>query len=126
MSIAVVLDSLKKLGGMSEIELCILLKKNGNIVAASGKEDDMSLETFGLMTATIFGAANTANEHLRKNKPERIVMRAIDGDTILKKVDDEHVLIIRTGTRENFSSVLDAMDEEVEFILNNWEEVIWR
>ncbi len=125
MSIAVVLDAMKKLEGMPEVELCMLTRKNGDIVASVGNVGSLSLETFGIMAATIYGAANTANEHLKKQKPNRIVMRSNDGDTVIKKMDSQHIMVLRTHTRENFAEVLATMDETVDFLLENWEGVVW-
>ncbi|GEM_PF-1830647 len=125
MSMRVVLDSLKKLESKPEIELCLLTRKNGDIVASVGDVGSLSIETFGIMAATIYGAANTANEHLNKQRPNRIVMRASDGDTVIKKVDGQHILILRTHTRNNFVSVLGSMDETVDHLLEHWDGVVW-
>ncbi len=123
MSMAVVLDALKKFEALQEVELCMLTRKNGEIVASVGNVGSISLETFGIMTATIYGAGNTANEHLNKEKPNRIVMRANDGDTVIKKIDSQHILVMRTHKRDNFAKVLANMDETVDYLLENWNGV---
>lgn len=117
---AVVLDTLKRLGATPEIDIVCLTKKDGNIIASAGEVDGLQLETFGIMSATIYGAANTANEHLQKEKPQRIVIRAEDGDTVISKVDRAHILVLRTHTRENFGGVLKKMDETIEQLRENW------
>ncbi|MFO8109694.1 MAG: roadblock/LC7 domain-containing protein [Thermoplasmata archaeon] len=121
MSAEAVLSALKGLESIPEVELCMLLRKNGDIVLSAGNVGSLSLETFGIMTATIYGAANTANEHLNKSKPNRIVIRSNDGDTLIKDVDSKYVLVIRTATRKNFPKVLTYMDKTIENIPSDWE-----
>lgn len=120
MSRAFMLDTLKELGSIPEVAICFLIRKNGDILASAGDASSVQLETFGLMSATIYGAAKTANEHLNKKAPDRIVIRAEDGDTVLKRVDDGHIMVLRTNVRENFGSVLKQMDEAVEDLVENW------
>lgn len=117
-----VIDELKELGETEEVEIVLLTRKNGDIIASAGEVKGLQLETFGIMSATIYGAGNTANEHLNKKKPERIVMRADDGDTVIQKVDADHMLVLRTHTRDNFAKVLKKADKTVKSILKFWEE----
>lgn len=116
---AVILDTLKKLGSLKQVEICILVRKNGDIVASAGHDIFIQLETFGIMSATIFGAANTANEHLEKESPDRIVIRSGDGDTVIKGVDNDLVMVIRTHGRKNFGKILNKMDNAIKHIRKN-------
>ena len=117
---AVILDTLKKLTNNDEIEVCYFLRKNGDILGTAGKDEFRQIETFGIMCATIFGAANTANEQLKKDRPNRIVIRSADGDTVIKGVMDDFILALRTHERENFGMILKKMDNAIEHIEENW------
>ncbi|MFW5898463.1 MAG: roadblock/LC7 domain-containing protein [Candidatus Saliniplasma sp.] len=119
MNKAVVLDTIKKLGSLDDIDISILVKKNGDIIASAGHDVFISLETFGIMSATIFGAANTANEHLDKEKPDRIVIRSKDGDTVIRGVDNDYILVIRSKRTKNFKKILRNMDKAIEYLSKN-------
>ncbi len=119
MNKAVVLDTVKKLGSLKDIDISILVKKNGDIIASAGHDVFISLETFGIMSATIFGAANTANEHLDKENPDRIVIRSKDGDTVIKGVDNDYILVIRSKKTKNFKKILRNMDKAIDHLREN-------
>ncbi|MGM0405992.1 MAG: roadblock/LC7 domain-containing protein [Thermoplasmatota archaeon] len=116
MNKAVVLDTVKKLGSLKDIDISILVKKNGDIITSAGHDVFISLETFGIMSATIFGAANTANEHLDKEKPDRIVIRSNDGDTVIKGVNHDYILVIRSKKTKNFKKILKNMDKAINIL----------
>ncbi|MFW6141473.1 MAG: roadblock/LC7 domain-containing protein [Candidatus Saliniplasma sp.] len=122
MNKAVVLDTIKKLGSLADIDISILVKKNGDIITSAGHDVFISLETFGIMSATIFGAANTANEHLDKEKPDRIVIRSKDGDTVIRGVNNDYILVIRSKKTKNFKKILRNMDKAIDYLSENMGE----
>ena len=117
MSADVGIGALRGLENVPEIELGLLIRKNGDIVASVGDLVGYNLESFGIMTATIYGAANTANEHLDKKEASRIVIRGSDGDTLVKNVDSKNILVIRTKKSHDFKKILIAMDRTIEQII---------
>ncbi len=119
MNRAVVLDTIKKLGSLNDIDIGIIVKKNGDIIASAGEDVFVPLETLGIMSATIFGAANTANEHLDKEKPNRIVIRSNDGDTVIKGIDKDYILVIRSKKTRNFKKLLKKMDKAIGHLRDN-------
>ncbi|MFO7793053.1 MAG: roadblock/LC7 domain-containing protein [Candidatus Saliniplasma sp.] len=119
MNKAVVLDTIKKLGSLKGIDICILLKKNGDIITSAGHDVFISLETFGIMSATIYGAANTANEQLDKEKPERIMIRSKDGDTIIEGVQGDYILVVRSKKTKNLSKLLKYIDKAIKRLKKN-------
>ncbi len=119
MSKAVVLDTIKKLGSLDDIDICILVRKNGDIVTSAGHDVFLSLETFGIMSATIYGAAQTANEQLDKDIPDRILIRSNDGDTIIKGVNKDYVLVIRSESTKGISKIMKYMDKAIERLNKN-------
>ncbi len=118
MSKAVILDTLKTLGASPDVEIVCLVRKSGDIIASAGNVSSVQLETFGIMSATIYGAANTANKHLNKKKPERIVIRNNDGDTVITGAGDRAILVLRTIENRNFSSILQEIDDAIESLLD--------
>lgn len=117
MSADVGIGALRGLENVPEIELGLLIRKNGDIVASVGDLVGYNLESFGIMTATIYGAANTANEHLDKKEASRIVIRGSDGDTLIKNVDSKEILVIRTRKSHDFKNILITMDRIIEQII---------
>ncbi len=113
MSKAVILDTLKMLGATPDVEIVCLIRKSGDLIASAGDVAARQLETFGIMSATIYGAANTANQHLDKKEPERIVIRNADGDTVITGAGDRTILVLRTKGRDNFSTILKKIDEAI-------------
>ncbi len=118
MSKALILDTLKTLGASPDVEIVCLITKSGDIIGSAGNVSSVQLETFGIMSATIYGAANTANQHLNKKKPERIVIRNTDGDTVITGAGARSILVLRTNEGRNFSTVLKRIDDAIEVLVN--------
>jgi len=116
---AIVLDTIKKLGALEDIDISLLVRKNGEIVASAGHDVFISLETFGIMSATIFGAANTANEHLDKEKPKKIIIRSKDGDIIIEAVDKDFILVIRSKRTKEIKKIIKNMDKAIKHLEGN-------
>ncbi len=108
-----VLNTLKDLGETRGIEVACLVRKNGDVFGSTGDINARELESFGIMSATIYGAANTANEHLKKEKPVNIVIKGGDGSTIISKVDTFHILVIRTKSDVDFDEIYGTIDKTV-------------
>ncbi len=119
MSKAFVLDMIKKLSSLNGIDISLLIKKNGDIIASSGNDGYTSLEPFGIMSATIFGAANTANDHLNKETPEIIILKSSDGDTIIKEVGNDFILVIRSEIADETERYIKNMDKAIENLEDN-------
>ncbi len=117
-----VLDSLKELADKSEIEITCLVKENGDVLSSVGKGDTLQLETFGIMSATIFGAANTANEQLQKKPPKRIVIRSSDGSTVIRGAGKNHLLVARTSKNAELDQVHEYMDDAAKTIVRSLQE----
>ncbi len=106
-----VLNILKKLGETEGIDLVCLVRKNGDVFGSTGSINARQIESFGIMSATIYGAAKTANEQLKKEKPENIVINGQDGETIISKVDASHILVVRT--QQVGDGVYDMIDKSI-------------
>ncbi len=91
-----IVDSLRELCTGHMVEIACLINKNGDVEASVGSIEPLQLETFGIMAATIFGAASTANDQLKKNKPNKIIVDSPDGDTVIRGLGKKYLLVVRT------------------------------
>jgi len=92
-----ILRELKKVGG---IEASAVVSRDG-ILMASDIPDDVHGETFAIMSATMLGAAITANSELRKKLPDRIIVESGDGRTIVAGAGEKSLIVVSTrGTPE--------------------------
>lgn len=89
-----------------------LLMRNGQVVYAE-VPSGVYTESFGIMCATMFGAAVTAYAELHWPPPERIVIEGADGTTILVGRGEKTLLVAvvdRTGDR---TQILEEVDRVV-------------
>ena len=110
-----ILRELKKAGG---VEASAVVSRDG-ILMASDIPDDVHGETFAIMSATMLGAAITANSELRKKLPERIIVESDDGRTIVAGAGEKSLLVVSVrGTTENpaVSKAIDTAAGKVEEI----------
>lgn len=120
---AVILDTLKHLSALPTVSICCLIKKDGEIIASVGDISSLQIETFGIMSATIYGAATTANEQLDKKLPENIIIEDEGGGIIIKAVDKQHFLVIRAEDKDDFDKDIARLDEARKTLLKKWSEV---
>lgn len=107
-------DIIKTLGETEGIEVVCLVRKNGDVYGSAGDITSRQLESFGIMSATIYGAANTANDHLDKDNPSRITIEGSDGFTLITKVDDHYILVVRTMEGTDKEPLLPEIDTTAE------------
>lgn len=105
------ISSLRELTSVSEVEIACLINKDGDVEASVGNIETLQLETFGIMSATIFGAASTANEQLKKNQPNKIIVDSADGDTIIRSLGKKFLLVIRVQKMEDLNEIFEKMNE---------------
>jgi hypothetical protein len=96
-----ILRELKKGGG---IEASAVVSRDG-ILMASDIPDDVHGETFAIMSATMLGAAITANSELRKKLPDRIIVESGDGRTIVAGAGEKSLIVVSTRGSSDMSSV---------------------
>lgn len=96
---------LKKFAKTKDVEICLLIENDGDIIESEGDIVFLRLETIALMGATIYGAAKTTNEQLEKEKTEEILIKDSNGYTIIKPVTDNMILFVRTKTRNNLKII---------------------
>lgn len=70
-----------------------IISKDGAVVDSDVPED-ISRETFAIMSATIMGAGITAATELKKNAPDRIVLDSTDIRTIIMNAGRKRILVV--------------------------------
>ncbi len=112
-------QSLRKLTSRNEIEIACLINKDGDVEGSVGNIETLQLETFGIMSATIFGAASTANEKLNKNKPNKIIVDSADGDTIIRGLGQKYLLVVRVKKMDDLDGIFEDLNETAKDIIKN-------
>ena len=112
-----VMNMLDKLGKTKEIELCLLIEKNGDIIGSGGEDVFVHLETIAMMSATTYGAATTANKQLEKDSPDDILINDSDGYTIIKPVDKSTLLVARTTDKESLQKAQKSLKIAKKYVL---------
>lgn len=115
------LKPLKEITSNSKVEVSCIVKTNGDVSASVGNIDTLELETFGIMSATIFGAASTSNEQLKKKEPGQIIIKSPDGHTIIINLSKEHLLVMRVKSDLDIDEVNEIFGKSIDKIKNNIE-----
>ncbi len=102
----VVFNLIRQLANEEGIEGCFLISKRGRLLAKVGDLDSSMEESFGTLSATIFGAALQTNKILEKKLPKQVLIDDRQGSTVLRTVDKNHFLLVRTGRTEDKKSLL--------------------
>jgi len=72
----------------------ILISNEGVPLSGSIVNKHMHEETLAIMTATMYGAAATANGELRKGSPNYVSLGSEDAISIITKVGKGHILLV--------------------------------
>jgi predicted regulator of Ras-like GTPase activity (Roadblock/LC7/MglB family) len=70
-----------------------VVSKDG-LVLASSMPDDVTPETFGIMTATIIGASITASSEMKSPSPNRILIESDGARTIIFNASRRNILVV--------------------------------
>ncbi len=114
-----IVESLRNLSTRDPIEISCLINKDGDVQASVGHIEPLQLETFGIMAATIFGAASTANEQLKKNKPNKIIVDSADGDTVIRGVGKDYLLVVRVRKKKELDDIFEALNDTAKKIIKS-------
>lgn len=85
-----VLSDLKKTG---KIDATAVVSRDGILVGAE-IPPEVHGETFAIMSATMLGAAITANSELNKNMPSKVIVESDDGITIVAGAGINSILVV--------------------------------
>jgi predicted regulator of Ras-like GTPase activity (Roadblock/LC7/MglB family) len=84
-----------------------IVSKDGAVVD-SDVPDDISRETFAIMSATIMGAGVTASRELRKTAPSKIVLDSTDVRTVIMDAGRKRILVVVVPPETDPSLVVDS------------------
>ena len=91
-----ILNELKS-GG--KVDATAVVSRDGILISAD-IPPEVHGETFAIMSATMLGAAITANSELNKNMPNRVVVQSDDGHTIIVGAGINSLLVVSTKEEE--------------------------
>ncbi|MFQ5909423.1 MAG: roadblock/LC7 domain-containing protein [Thermoplasmata archaeon] len=94
-----------------------LIGKDG-LVISSDVPDDVSLETFGIMSATIVGASVTAATELGRDEPSRVAVETGDLRILIYNASKRALLVVAVPNERS----IDEVDESVRDILARAKE----
>lgn len=106
------IEILKELRKAIPLDASAVVTRDG-ILMASDIPDNVHGETFAIMSATMLGAAITANSELRKGAPKKIVVESDDGKTIVAGAGTNSLLVISTKQTVDEGKLLEAIDSAV-------------
>ena len=90
-----------------------VISRDGLIIAADVPEG-VSMETFGIMCATLLGAASTAHSELRIGTPLHVVVESEDAKLIVVGAGRKALIVAVVGRKGDASLVLKKLDELAE------------
>jgi predicted regulator of Ras-like GTPase activity (Roadblock/LC7/MglB family) len=108
-SVEPILTELKKSG---KVDATAVVSRDGILIGAE-IPPEVHGETFAIMSATMLGAAITANSELNKNMPSKVLVESDDGVTIVAGAGINSILVVSSKGGDK-AAVVSAADEAVE------------
>ncbi|GEM_PF-5141616 len=91
----IVYNTIRQLASEDGIDMCYLVTKKGRVLVGIGDISKGLQDSFGTLTATIFGASVQTNKLLKEKFPRRILVEDMRGYMLLKFIDRDHFLVVR-------------------------------
>ena len=92
-----------------------VVSRDGLVIAADVPEG-VSMETFGIMCATLLGAASTAHSELRVSTPQRVIVESEDTRMVLVGAGRKALIVAVIGRKGDLSQAVKKLDEMAEMI----------
>ena len=109
------IEVLEGLSDVGDIDGAVIATRDGLLIA-SHLPQDVSAETFAAMSATMFGAAETAVSELKKGKIKRIISEAEDCKLIAVDAGPTAALVALVKPNANLGLVLMEMTKAANMI----------
>ncbi len=87
-----------------------VVSRDGLVIAADVPEG-VSMETFGIMCATLLGAASTAHSELRIGTPGHVVVDSEDAKMIVVGAGRKALIVTVIGRKADTAAALKKLDE---------------
>ncbi|MFO8110080.1 MAG: roadblock/LC7 domain-containing protein [Thermoplasmata archaeon] len=68
-------------------------------------------ETFGIMVATLVGAAKTANTELDMSSPSKIIIDSVEGRVVTSSIGKDHIITVVVGQDYELAPLFKYLDE---------------
>ncbi len=92
-----------------------VVSRDGLVIAADLPEG-VSMETFGIMCATLLGAASTAHSELRVGTPQHVIVEAEDTKMVLVGAGRKALIVAVIGRKSDAAVAMKKLDEMAEMI----------
>jgi len=92
-----------------------VISRDGLVIAADVPEG-VSMETFGIMCATLLGAASTAHSELRVGTPHHVIVEAEDTKMVLVGAGRKALIVAVIGRKGDTAAAMKKLDEMAEMI----------
>ena len=106
----IVLNSIQKLSDNDEIESCLLISPKGKIKVKAGNTEKIKTHDFATLAATILGAAIESNKLIEGKFPKKISVEDPEGYTIIRVIDKNNILLVRTNSIDNPDDIFDKIE----------------
>jgi len=97
-----VLIDLKRTG---DVEASAIVSRDG-LLMASDIPKSVHADTFAAMSATMFGAAETAVSELKKGLPDRVIVESKEGKVIATGAGPKALLVVMTSPKAGLGLIL--------------------
>ena len=83
-----------------------LVARDGSTLS-SNLSDDVSIDTFAIMSATMLGAADTASKEIGQSSMKKVTVKNEDGDMVIYPAGRRNLLVLV------FDTLPDGIDEKI-------------
>ncbi len=88
-------NTLRRLKDKEGVDQCYLVSRRGKVLVGFGEINKTLEDTFGTLTATIYGASLQTNKILKEKFPRRILVEDIEGFMTIRHVDDHFFIVVK-------------------------------
>lgn len=88
-------NTLRRLKDKEGVDQCYLVSRRGKVLVGFGEINKTLEDTFGTLTATIYGASLQTNKILKEKFPKRILVEDIEGFMTIRHVDDHFFIVVK-------------------------------
>ncbi len=113
-------SSLSRMIDVDNVIFTLVVDSSGEVVDSKGGLDKAKLRTYGAMCATMFGAAQKANEEIEIQKPDTLVLNDPAGKKYIKGLGRSYILVARTKRADNYDEILETIHKEGKYLAKEW------
>ncbi|MFO8109000.1 MAG: roadblock/LC7 domain-containing protein [Thermoplasmata archaeon] len=115
-------NTLRRLKEESEVDLCYLISKKGEVIVGFGDIKKSMVNSFGTLVATIYGASVQTNKILNEKFPKKILLEDFGGFMAINHVDDDHCIVVRYKKKKDIDAIEKAIENAAWTLSQELEE----